>query len=70
MTRDKHFPAEDKMTNIEAQINEAFEMIDKELSRLQSREFVSAIETSDVLLDLRLLLMHIELKEDPVSVPS
>jgi hypothetical protein len=58
------------MTNIEAQINEAFEMIDKELSRLQSREFVSAIETSDVLLDLRLLLMQIEFIEDPVSVSS
>jgi hypothetical protein len=58
------------MTNIEAQINETFEMIDKELSRLQSREFVSAIEASDVLLDLRLLLMHIEFKEDPVSVSS
>ncbi len=51
-------------------LNEAFEMIDKELSRLQSREVVSAVETSDVLLDLRLLLMQIEPVEDPVAVSS
>tara|TARA_B100000929_G_scaffold268762_1_gene237792 strand:- start:703 stop:879 length:177 start_codon:yes stop_codon:yes gene_type:complete len=58
------------MTDTADRINEAFEMIDRELSRLQSREVVSAVEASDVLLDLRLLLMQIELVEDPVTVPS
>ena len=56
------------MTDTNQTINEAFKMIDTELSRLQSREVVSAIEASDLLLDLRLLLMQIESAEDPVTI--
>ncbi|MEC7878759.1 MAG: hypothetical protein VYE07_00895 [Actinomycetota bacterium] len=56
------------MTDTNQTINEAFKMIDTELSRLQSREVVSAIEASDLLLDLRLLLMQIEPAEDPVTI--
>ena len=58
------------MTDINERINEAFNMIDTELSRLQSREVVSAVEASDLLLDLRLLIMQIEPVEDPVSISS
>ena len=58
------------MTDTNQRINEAFRMIDTELSRLQSREVVSAIEASDLLLDLRLLIMQIEPVEDPVSISS
>ncbi len=58
------------MTDTNERINEAFNMIDTELSRLQSREVVSAVEASDLLLDLRLLIMQIEPVEDPVSVSS
>ncbi len=58
------------MTDTNERINEAFNMIDAELSRLQSREVVSAVETSDLLLDLRLLIMQIEPVEDPVSISS
>tara|TARA_B100000700_G_scaffold75301_1_gene84246 strand:- start:309 stop:485 length:177 start_codon:yes stop_codon:yes gene_type:complete len=58
------------MTDTKDRINEAFEMIDLELSRLQSREVVSAVEASDLLLDLRLLLMQIESVEDPVSIST
>ena len=56
------------MTDTNQTINEAFKMIDTELSRLQSREVVSAIEASDLLLDLRLLLMQIEPAEVPVTI--
>ncbi len=58
------------MTDTNERINEAFNLIDSELSRLQSREVVSAIEASDLLLDLRLLIMQIEPVEDPVSISS
>ncbi len=58
------------MTDTNERINEAFNMIDSELSRLQSREVVSAVEASDLLLDLRLLIMQIEPVEDPVSISS
>ena len=58
------------MTVTNERINEAFKMIDSELLRLQSREVVSAIEASDLLLDLRLLLMQIEPVEDPVAISS
>ena len=58
------------MTDTKDRINEAFEMIDLELSRLQSREVVSAVEASDLLLDLRLLLMQIESVEDHVSIST
>jgi hypothetical protein len=58
------------MTDTNERINEAFNMIDTELSRLQSREVVSAVEASDLLLDLRLLIMQIEPVEDPVSISS
>jgi len=58
------------MTNTNDRLHEAFQMIDSELSRLQSREVVSAEEASDLLLDLRLLLMHLESVEDPVAVSS
>ena len=58
------------MTDTKDRMNEAFEMIDLELSRLQSREVVSAVEVSDLLLDLRLLLMQIESLEDPVSIST
>ena len=58
------------MTDTNERINEAFKMIDTELSRLQSREVVSAVEASDLLLDLRLLIMQIEPVEDPVSISS
>ena len=58
------------MADTKDRINEAFEMIDLELSRLQSREVVSAVEASDLLLDLRLLLMQIEHVEDPVSIST
>ena len=59
-----------KMTDTNERINEAFNMIDSELSRLQSREVVSAVEASDLLLDLLLLIMQIEPVEDPVSISS
>jgi len=58
------------MADTKDRINEAFEMIDLELSRLQSREVVSAVEASDLLLDLRLLLMQIEPVEDPVPIST
>ena len=58
------------MTDTNERINEAFNMIDTELSRLQSREVVSAVEASDLLLDLRLLIMQIEPVEYPVSISS
>ena len=58
------------MTDTNERINEAFNMIDTELSRLQGREVVSAIEASDLLLDLRLLIMQISPVEDPVSISS
>ena len=58
------------MTDTNERINEAFRIIDTELTRLQSREVVSAIEASDLLLDLRLLIMQIEPVEDPVSISS
>ena len=58
------------MTDTNERITEAFNMIDTELSRLQSREVVSAVEASDLLLDLRLLIMQIEPVEDPVSISS
>ena len=58
------------MTDTNERINEAFNMIDSELSRLQSREVGSAVEASDLLLDLRLLIMQIEPVEDPVSISS
>ena len=58
------------MTDTNERINEAFNMIDTELSRLQSREVVSAVEASDLLLDLRLLIMQIQPVEDPVSISS
>ena len=61
-------PGGEIMTDTNQTINEAFKMIDTELSRLQSREVVSAIEASDLLLDLRLLLMQIESAEDPVTI--
>tara|TARA_B100000029_G_scaffold411049_1_gene413240 strand:+ start:445 stop:684 length:240 start_codon:yes stop_codon:yes gene_type:complete len=61
-------PGGEIMTDTNQTINEAFKMIDTELSRLQSREVVSAIEASDLLLDLRLLLMQIEPAEDPVTI--
>tara|TARA_Y100000817_G_C16459554_1_gene368745 strand:- start:261 stop:500 length:240 start_codon:yes stop_codon:yes gene_type:complete len=61
-------PGGEIMTDTNQTINEAFKMIDTELSRLQSREVVSAIEASDLLLDLRLLLMQIEPAEDPVAI--
>ena len=61
-------PGGEIMTDTNQTINEAFKMIDNELSRLQSREVVSAIEASDLLLDLRLLLMQIEPAEDPVAI--
>ncbi len=61
-------PGGETMTDTNQTINEAFKMIDTELSRLQSREVVSAIEASDLLLDLRLLLMQIEPAEDPVTI--
>ncbi len=61
-------PGGEVMTDTNQTINEAFKMIDTELSRLQSREVVSAIEASDLLLDLRLLLMQIEPAEDPVTI--
>ena len=61
-------PGGEIMTDTNQTITEAFKMIDTELSRLQSREVVSAIEASDLLLDLRLLLMQIEPAEDPVAI--
>ena len=61
-------PGGEIMTDTNQTINEAFKMIDTELSRLQRREVVSAIEASDLLLDLRLLLMQIEPAEDPVAI--
>ncbi len=61
-------PGGEIMTDTNQTINEAFKMIDTELSRLQSREVVSAMEASDLLLDLRLLLMQIEPAEDPVTI--
>lgn len=43
-----------------AVIPEALTVIDRSLAQLASRELVSATEMSDLLLDLRLLLMSAE----------
>ena len=48
-------------------LKQALGMIDGGLSDLQSRELVAASEVSDLLLDLRLLLMQAEGFDDPVD---
>lgn len=47
-------------------ITEALTVIDRSLAQMASRELVSSAEVSDLLLDLRLLLMA---SEDAVEAP-
>ncbi len=49
-------------------IAEALNVIDRALAQVGSRELVSSAEMSDLLLDLRLLLMSAEVAAPPASV--
>lgn len=49
-------------------IAEALTVIDRALAQVGSRELVSSAEMSDLLLDLRLLLMSAEVAAPPASV--
>ena len=53
-----------------AVISEALTVIDRQLGLLGSRELVSAAEMSDLLLDLRLLLMAAEPAAPAAAVPE
>jgi hypothetical protein len=54
------------MTDRSETLEQALSIIDRGLTDLQSREIVSASEVSDLLLDLRLLLLEAE----PVAEPA
>ncbi|MEG3586579.1 MAG: hypothetical protein VX353_04755 [Actinomycetota bacterium] len=51
-------------------VEEALNLIDTHLSSVQSREILSGTEVSDLLLDIRLLLMQFESIEEPVVANS
>ena len=48
-------------------ISQALSLIDDQLERVQSREIISSTEVSDLLLDIRLVLMRLEPIEEPAS---
>lgn len=52
-----------------AVISEALSVIDRTLAQFSSRELVSSAEVSDLLLDLRLLLMAAEQREPTEPAP-
>jgi len=52
-----------------AVITEALSVIDRTLAQFSSRELVSSAEVSDLLLDLRLLLMSAEVSEATEGAP-
>jgi hypothetical protein len=54
-------------TTVKDVISEALAVIDRSLGEMQHRELVSSSEVSDLLLDLRLLLMS---ASEPASAPS
>ncbi|HJM98928.1 MAG TPA: hypothetical protein QF850_01615 [Acidimicrobiales bacterium] len=51
-------------------VEEALSLIDTHLSSVQSREILSGPEVSDLLLDIRLLLMQFESIEEPATATS
>jgi len=51
-------------------VEEALSLIDTHLSSVQSREILSGTEVSDLLLDIRLLLMQFESIEEPAVANS
>jgi hypothetical protein len=51
-------------------VEEALSLIDTHLSSVQSREILSGPEVSDLLLDIRLLLMQFESIEEPAAATS
>ncbi len=51
-------------------IEQALRLIDRHLSNVQDREILSASEVSDLLLDIRLLLMQLEPIEEPATASS
>ena len=48
-------------------ISQALGLIDDQLERVQSREIISSTEGSDLLLDIRLVLMRLEPIEEPAT---
>ena len=48
-------------------ISQALSLIDDQLERVQSREIISSTEVSDLLLDIRLVLMRLEPIEEPAT---
>ena len=48
-------------------ISQALGLIDDQLERVQSREIISSTEVSDLLLDIRLVLMRLEPIEEPAT---
>tara|TARA_B100001250_G_C19508270_1_gene660519 strand:- start:215 stop:388 length:174 start_codon:yes stop_codon:yes gene_type:complete len=49
-------------------VNQALDLIDEQLERVQSREIISSGEVSDLLLDIRLALMQFEsVEKHPAS---
>ncbi|OUV78911.1 MAG: hypothetical protein CBC90_00545 [Acidimicrobiaceae bacterium TMED130] len=48
-------------------IGQALGLIDDQLERVQSREIISSTEVSDLLLDIRLVLMRLEPIEEPAT---
>lgn len=51
-------------------IEQALRLIDRHLGNVQDREILSASEVSDLLLDIRLLLMQLEPIEEPATASS
>ncbi|MDP6144651.1 MAG: hypothetical protein QF596_02635 [Acidimicrobiales bacterium] len=51
-------------------VEQALALIDTHLSSVQSREVLSGSEVSDLLLDIRLLLMQFESLEEPAAARS
>ncbi|HJM29421.1 MAG TPA: hypothetical protein QF776_01795 [Acidimicrobiales bacterium] len=51
-------------------VEQALALIDTHLSSVQSREVLSGSEVSDLLLDIRLLLMQFESLEEPATARS
>ncbi len=51
-------------------IEQALGLIDRHLGNVQDREILSASEVSDLLLDIRLLLMQFATIEEPATASS
>lgn len=51
-------------------VEQALDLIDTHLGSVQSREILSSTEVSDLLLDIRLLLMQFESIEAPAAANS